>query len=119
MDFYTIFVTLSVLVIFGLATSLLLTKSSRNASIIAEPRLTTLKGLYETVNVPVKKSEEEPVKIVEIYVYPIRGIRSPCSLASCWLGERGILFDREIVLIERSTLKHVTSTNWKDMACLR
>jgi LPS O-antigen subunit length determinant protein (WzzB/FepE family) len=119
MDSYTIFATILVVVIFGLATSLLLTKSSRNAAIVTEPRLTTLKGLYETVNIPVRKSEEEPVKIVDIYVYPIRGIRSPCSLASCWLGERGILFDREIVLIERSTLKHVTSTNWKDMACLR
>jgi len=81
--------------------------------------LKKLKRLYETVQLSVSKSEEEPVKIAEIYVYPIRGIRSPVSLTSCWLGERGILFDREIVLIDRTTLKHVTSTNWKDMACLR
>ena len=39
-----------------------------------------LTGIYQSVKNRVKKSDEKAIPIVGLYVYPIRGIRSPFSL---------------------------------------
>jgi uncharacterized protein YcbX len=58
------------------------------------------------------------VKIEKLFVYPVRGIRSPHPVPEVMLGPHGIKYDREIMLIDCETRRHCTSANEKQMACL-
>jgi len=51
-------------------------------------------------------------------VYPIRGIRSRKGLDHIFLSAHGVMYDRELVLIDAETLKHVTTAKDMSMACL-
>ena len=51
-------------------------------------------------------------------MYPIRGIRSQHSLNEIELSPFGVKYDREIVIVDADDLKHVTTNNYKTMACL-
>ena len=67
----------------------------------------------------IKQSDEQAIKIHGLFVYPIRGIRSPDPLPEIYLSEHGVKYDRELILISKDKLKHVTTTNSiESMSCL-
>ena len=75
-------------------------------------------ALYKTASEPLALKAETLVPIVGLYVYPIRGIRSQTSLEKIYVSAFGVMYDRELVLVDAETLKHVTTTNYMNMACL-
>ena len=58
------------------------------------------------------------IKIDKLFVYPIRGIRSPEPVKEISLGAHGIKFDREVMLLDPSTGRNVSTENDKKMAVL-
>lgn len=74
--------------------------------------------LYQSVRDPIPQKKETAVPIEGLYVYPIRGIRSRESLDQIFLSAFGVMYDRELVLVDAETHKHVTTTNYMEMGCL-
>lgn len=81
------------------------------------PNFETIKPLYKSVQKPIHKREEKSIKINQVFVYPVRGIRAPKPLKELWLGAHGIKYDREIVLMTEDG-KNCGSNNYKPMCCL-
>ena len=79
------------------------TKESQN--------LRHLDKLYSSVDTLLEKAKEVEIPIHGLYVYPIRGIRSPHKVDSIELGPFGVKYDREIMLCSPENLKHVTTCN--------
>ena len=76
-----------------------------------------LRSQYKTVEKPIAFSEEKPVEIKSLYVYPIKGIRTS-PVDSLELGPHGVKYDREMVLISQVTLRPVTSRSDFSMGIL-
>ena len=60
-----------------------------------------VKDLYLSVKNPVHARKEKELKIAEMYVYPIRGIRVQGEVDYFDIGPYGIKYDREIILAKR------------------
>ena len=76
------------------------------------PKYTTLESKYKSVAKPILQKDEKSIEIQEIYVYPIKGIRA-YPVKKAWLGAHGMKYDRELVLIDLETGKHVNTGNYK------
>ena len=63
-------------------------------------------------------AQEEEVKIRNLYLYPIRGIRSPNPVDEIYVGPHGCKYDRELILICPQSKKRVTSGDEKNMRYL-
>ena len=71
---------------------------------------TTIKQKYKSLRPPIHSSKEIKVPMIEMWIYPIRGVRAKSQVDSIELGEYGVRYDREILLATRKDLA-VMSTN--------
>ena len=53
-----------------------------------------------------------------MYVYPIKGIRSPKPVKELWLAAYGVKYDRELVLVSPEDGNKVGHNNYKPLCCL-
>ena len=73
---------------------------------------------YESVKNLIPAKDEQGVKISEMYVYPVRGVRAD-PVDELEVGRYGIKYDREIVLADAvSPHRIVKPTLHHPMACL-
>ena len=73
---------------------------------------------YDTVKQPLHAKDEKEVKIVEMYVYPIRSIRAD-PVEEVEIGKYGIKYDREIVLVACDNKKILKCNLYFPMTCLK
>jgi len=78
-----------------------------------------LLSIYQTVKKPIPSKDEKSIPIVGLYIYPIRGIRSPVLQEEIHLSEFGVKYDRELVLVDATTLIHVSTNNDIKIAVLK
>jgi len=78
----------------------------------------TLSSLYHSVRNPVKFKDEREVPILKMYVYPMRGVRSPHPVTELFVSQYGCMYDRELLLMNPETGKPVTSGNADCVMCL-
>ena len=81
--------------------------------------LKEMRNQYLTVDNPIEAKKEFKVPIHEMYIYPIRGIRATTTVDYLDVTMHGVKFDREIVLLDATNLKVVTSNKYHPMCCLR
>ena len=88
--------------------------------LVIKPKKVTrdLTPLYSSVKTKVSKTSEIEIPIHGLYVYPIRGLRSPHSVEHIDISPHGVKYDREIIIVSPETLKHVTTCNFLPMSCL-
>lgn len=67
--------------------------------------------VYQSAKSPIGFKEERPIKVEQLYLYPLRGVRSPYPVPEIWLAEFGAKFDRELMLVCPKSGKRITSTN--------
>ena len=77
--------------------------------------ITRVKSLY---SLDVKPSDEKPIEIKQLFLYPVRGIRGieVESLELTPLGPKG---DRNWVMIDAKTLRFVVNKNSERLTYLR
>ena len=64
-----------------------------------------LRSKYKSLNPLISHDREVRVPMVEMWVYPVRGVRSKGPVDSIEVGEFGTRYDREIILATRGELK--------------
>jgi uncharacterized protein YcbX len=61
---------------------------------------------------------ERPVKIEKLFVFPIKGVRSPDSVREMLISQNGIKYDRQLCVIDAATGRGVNHRSDKLMASL-
>ena len=73
---------------------------------------------YLSVQELIPHSKEFKVAMAEMYVYPVRGIRS-AQVDYLDLSNHGVKYDREILLAAKLDKEIVTTNKYNPMGCLR
>ena len=88
----------------------------------AEPQLdqkkvTTLKQEFKSIDKPLACQDEKSVTITKLYVHPIRGIRA-APVKHAYICPYGMMYDREIVVIDVAKNAVATSSDHLELANL-
>lgn len=78
-----------------------------------------MRNQYLTVDNPIQLEKEFNVPILDMYIYPVRGIRAAGTVDYLDVTKHGIKYDREIVLVDARDLTIVTSNKHNPMVCLK
>ena len=87
-----------------------LCKGKEKQSSYDHPKVDVLQQIKQHYDLSVKRSDEVPIKIHELWLYPVRGVQG-ILVNQVELTDGGFRYDREWVIIRESKLKPLASSN--------